>query len=100
MYTSLILHKKIELYPSLTEGRVHVRSGLGRITVSQYGLYASVCADSWTDVEAEVTCKMLGYRGQLLVFMIFFIRLKVNFLEIETYNIYLYCSKDNFSFEK
>nr|XP_022311318.1 neurotrypsin-like [Crassostrea virginica] len=46
-----------------SEGRVHVRSGLGRITVSQYGLYASVCADSWTDVEAEVTCKMLGYRG-------------------------------------
>ena len=77
-----------------------MRSGLGRITVSQYGLYASVCADSWTDVEAEVTCKMLGYRGQLLVFMIFFIRLKVNFLEMETYNIYLHCSKRQFFLRK
>ena len=73
-----------------------MRSGLGRITVSQYGLYASVCADSWTDVEAEVTCKTLGHRGQLSVLMIFLIRLKVNFLEMETYNIYLFCSKDNF----
>lgn len=62
-----------------------MRSGLGRITVSQYGLYASVCADSWTDVETEVTCKMLGYRGQVSVLMIFLIRLKVNFLEMETY---------------
>ena len=62
-----------------------MRSGLGRITVSQYGLYASVCADSWTDVEAEVTCKMLGYRGQLSVLMIFFYSIKDNFREGNLY---------------
>ncbi|XP_061185286.1 scavenger receptor cysteine-rich type 1 protein M130-like [Saccostrea echinata] len=44
-----------------SEGRVNLKSGLGRVTVSQFGLSASVCADSWTDVEASVTCKMFGF---------------------------------------
>nr|XP_011450065.3 neurotrypsin isoform X1 [Crassostrea gigas] len=43
--------------------RVILKYGYGRVVVSQYGLYASVCADAWTDVEAEITCKMYGFKA-------------------------------------
>ncbi|XP_048750042.2 neurotrypsin-like [Ostrea edulis] len=43
-------------------GTVKLKSGLGRITVTQFGLSTSVCADSWSDEEASVACKMSGFK--------------------------------------
>lgn len=57
----------MKLFFFLTASRVILKYGYGRVVVSQYGLYASVCADAWTDVEAEITCKMYGFKGKVVL---------------------------------
>ena len=35
----------------------------GRLEVCFYGVWGSVCDDSWTDVNSQVVCQQLGYES-------------------------------------
>lgn len=35
----------------------------GRVELCFHGHWGSICSDTWNDVDAEVTCRQLGYIG-------------------------------------
>ncbi|KAK3094642.1 hypothetical protein FSP39_004349, partial [Pinctada imbricata] len=43
-------------------GSIELVSNVGRVTVNMYGIAAAVCADTFDDRSASVTCRMKGYK--------------------------------------
>jgi hypothetical protein len=42
---------------------VPANGGYGSVQVLRYGLWGDVCPDDFTDNEATVACRMMGYSG-------------------------------------
>lgn len=41
----------------------------GRVEVCVDGVWASICSDQWTDIEASVVCLELGFSSQGIVYI-------------------------------
>ncbi|XP_046574468.1 LOW QUALITY PROTEIN: deleted in malignant brain tumors 1 protein-like [Haliotis rubra] len=46
-----------------TEVRLSDGDNWGRVEIYHLGLWGQVCSDQWSDREASVVCRMIGYKG-------------------------------------
>ena len=53
--------------PCPTEGEVRLRGGAshqGRVELCLNGMWGAICSSSWSDIDASVVCRQLGYTGE------------------------------------